>query len=77
MQFDPQAKLILPPLWYRVAWDPARGDFRHFQIDRITGPELVEGKPFWRQHVPFQSDVCPYAELGQKKKALRGAQGLS
>lgn len=23
-----QAKLILPPLWYLVGWDPTRDDFR-------------------------------------------------
>ncbi|RYE56066.1 MAG: HTH domain-containing protein, partial [Hyphomicrobiales bacterium] len=25
---EPQAMLILPPLWYLVGWDPARADFR-------------------------------------------------
>ncbi len=35
-QVEPQAMLILPPLWYLVGWDPARGDFRHFRMDRIT-----------------------------------------
>ena len=62
-EVEPQALLILPPLWYLVAWDPQRSDFRHFRMDRISGPELVEGKPFRRRHVPFDADVCPYAEL--------------
>ncbi|MDM7852790.1 WYL domain-containing protein [Pseudochrobactrum kiredjianiae] len=25
---EPQAMLILPPLWYLVAWDPTRDAFR-------------------------------------------------
>ncbi len=28
---EPQAMLILPPLWYLVAWDSTRKDFRHFE----------------------------------------------
>ena len=41
---EPQAMLILPPLWYLVAWDPAQEDFRHFRMDRISEPHCVEGK---------------------------------
>ena len=51
---EPQAMLILPPLWYLVAWDPAREDFRHFRMDRIGKPEIVEGDAFMRRHVPFE-----------------------
>lgn len=82
-EVEPQAMLILPPLWYLVAWDPGRSDFRHFRMDRITGPVLVEGKPFRRRHVPFADDVCPYGELerqlacAQMEKAPRRTQGLS
>jgi predicted DNA-binding transcriptional regulator YafY len=65
-EVEPQAMLILPPLWYLVAWDPLREGFRHFRMDRISGPELVEGKPFRRKHVPFADDVCPYAELERR-----------
>lgn len=68
-EVEPQALLILPPLWYLVAWDPLRGDFRHFRMDRISEPELVEGKPFRRRHVPFEADVCPYAELERRLAA--------
>jgi len=60
---EPQAMLILQPLWYLVAWDPARGDFRHFRMDRISNPECVLDEPFRRRHVPFEDDVCPYKEL--------------
>lgn len=62
-EVEPQAMLILPPLWYLVSWDPARGDFRHFRMDRIAGPVLVEGTAFRQRHVPFGEDVCPYSAL--------------
>jgi predicted DNA-binding transcriptional regulator YafY len=56
---EPQAMLILPPLWYLVAWDPSRQDFRHFRMDRISGPECVEDSTFRRRHVPFDDGVRP------------------
>ena len=62
-EVEPQAMLILPPLWYLVAWDPARQDFRHFRMDRIADPEPVEGSRFRQRHVPFEDDVCPYGDL--------------
>ncbi|NRB02591.1 MAG: WYL domain-containing protein, partial [Rhodobacteraceae bacterium] len=63
-QVEPQAMLILPPLWYLVAWDPAREDFRHFRMDRISAPEALADTQFRRRHVPFEDDVCPFSELG-------------
>lgn len=65
-EVEPQALLILPPLWYLVAWDAARDDFRHFRMDRINTPEIVEGSQFRRRHVPFEDDVCPFRELAQE-----------
>lgn len=62
-EVEPQAMLILQPLWYLVAWDPARDGFRHFRMDRISGPEIIEGAQFRRRHVPFEDDVCPYNDL--------------
>ena len=62
-EVEPQAMLILPPLWYLVGWDPARGDFRHFRMDRVSNPEPVPDTSFRRRHVPFEDDVCPYSEL--------------
>lgn len=62
-EVEPQAMLILPPLWYLVAWDATRADFRHFRMDRINNPEIVEGKPFRRRHVPFEDDICPFSEM--------------
>jgi predicted DNA-binding transcriptional regulator YafY len=64
-EVEPQAMLILPPLWYLVAWDPGRGDFRHFRMDRIRDPALLEGSPFRRRHVPFEADICPYRDLAR------------
>ena len=62
-QVEPQAMLILPPLWYLVAWDPARNDFRHFRMDRINEPKYVEGATFRRRHVPFEDEVSPIRDL--------------
>lgn len=56
---EPQAMLILPPLWYLVAWDPARDDFRHFRMDRVSAPEYVQNTVFRRRHVPFEENVRP------------------
>ncbi len=60
---EPQAMLILPPLWYLVAWDPARADFRHFRMDRISTPEYVQDTTFRRRHVPFEDHVRPIRHL--------------
>lgn len=62
-QVEPQAMLVLPPLWYLVAWDPAKDGFRHFRMDRISAPVPVEGSGFRYRHVPFEDDVCPYRDL--------------
>jgi predicted DNA-binding transcriptional regulator YafY len=56
---EPQAMLILPPLWYLVAWDPSRRDFRHFRMDRIKSPTHVEGQAFRRRAVTFDDGVRP------------------
>jgi predicted DNA-binding transcriptional regulator YafY len=60
---ESQAILILPPLWYIVAWDCGREDFRHFRMDRISKPEMVYGTQFRRRYVPFEDDICPFREL--------------
>ncbi|WP_071799536.1 helix-turn-helix transcriptional regulator [Natronohydrobacter thiooxidans] len=62
-EVEPQAMLILPPLWYLVGWDPEREGFRHFRMDRISNSETVAGTRFRRRHVPFEEDVCPYSEV--------------
>lgn len=64
-EVEPQAMLILPPLWYLVGWDPMRNDFRHFRMDRISRPEIVPDKGFRRRHVPFEDDVCPFSEMAR------------
>ncbi|PZU14960.1 MAG: ArsR family transcriptional regulator [Citromicrobium sp.] len=61
-EVEPQAMLILPPLWYLVAWDPGRDDFRHFRMDRIISPEPIPNTGFRRRHVPFGVDVCPFMD---------------
>ena len=62
---EPHALLILPPLWYLVAWDPARDDFRHFRMDRISRPAVADGAPFQRRHVPFEDHVRPVRDLSR------------
>ena len=62
---EPQAMLILPPLWYLVAWDPLREDFRHFRMDRISRPEIVAETDFRRRHVPFEKHVRPVRDLSR------------
>jgi predicted DNA-binding transcriptional regulator YafY len=62
---EPQAMLILPPLWYLVAWDPAREDFRHFRMDRISRPEVDKATTFRRRHVPFEDHVRPVRDLSR------------
>lgn len=62
---EPQAMLILPPIWYLVGWDPTPADFRHFRMDRISKPEVVRGAGFRRRRVPFEADVCPFSQLAR------------
>ena len=56
---EPQAMLILPPLWYLVAWDPGREDVRHFRMDRISCPKVSEGPPFRQRQITFDAGVQP------------------
>lgn len=60
---EPQAMLILQPLWYLVAWDPMREGFRHFRMDRISDPVCISDTHFRRRHVPFEKDVSPYRDV--------------
>lgn len=62
---EPHALLILPPLWYLVAWDPARDDFRHFRMDRISSPRVDERATFQRRHVSFEKHVRPVRDLSR------------
>ncbi|MCU0828989.1 MAG: WYL domain-containing protein [Tabrizicola sp.] len=72
---EPQAMLILPPLWYLVAWDPDRDGFRHFRMDRISAPEPLPDQSFRRRHVPFAADVCPYRELRRRQQRPEASPG--
>lgn len=62
-EVEPQAMLILPPLWYLVGWDASRADFRHFRMDRISAPMVIDGAAFRRRRVPFEADVCPFTKV--------------
>lgn len=56
---EPQAILILPPLWYLVAWDPDRQAIRHFRMDRIMKPICKEGATFRKRHIDFDDGIRP------------------
>jgi predicted DNA-binding transcriptional regulator YafY len=71
---EPQAMLMLLPLWYLVAWDPARAAFRHFRMDRISAPEVMEGVRFRQRHVPFEDDVCPFNAAAARLTAPAAAR---
>lgn len=62
---EPQAMLILPPLWYLVAWDLDRDDFRHFRMDRISTPKCLEDETFRKRHVPFDDHISPLKNLSR------------
>lgn len=62
---EPHAMLILPPLWYLVAWDPERDDFRYFRMDRISMPEVNQGAAFQRRHARFEDHVRPVRDLSR------------
>lgn len=47
--------------WYLIAWDPARGDWRSFRVDRIEGA-LKAGEPFVPRPPP--PDVAAKLERG-------------
>ncbi len=53
-EVEPQALLVLPPVWYIVGYDPARQDFRQFRMDRIDRPRLLDGTGFRRRAVQFE-----------------------
>lgn len=61
---EPQAVLILPPLWYLVAWDRSRQAIRHFRMDRICAPEALKGSSFTRRHIQFDDTVRPVRPSG-------------
>ena len=56
-EVEPQAMLVLPPLWYLVAWDPARDNFRHFRMDRISAPAPIRNTSFRQRYVPFEDHI--------------------
>lgn len=61
-EVEPQALLVRPPVWYVVAFDPAREDFRYFRMDRMRRPQAIEDKRFRRRTVPFEDNVCLLAD---------------
>lgn len=62
-EVEPQAMLVLPPLWYLVAWDSARDNFRHFRMDRISAPAPIKNTSFRQRYVPFEDHICPFKDV--------------
>ena len=62
-EVEPQAMLVLPPLWYLVAWDPARDNFHHFRMDRISAPAPIRNTSFRQRYVPFEDHICPFKDV--------------
>ena len=62
-EVEPQAMLVLPPLWYLVAWDPARDNFRHFRMVRISALALIRNTSFRQRYVPFEDHICPFKDV--------------
>lgn len=62
-EVEPQAMLVLPPLWYLIAWDPARDNFRHFRMDRISAPAPIRNTSFRQRYVPFEDHICPLKDV--------------
>lgn len=58
---EPQALLVRAPLWYLIAWDPAREGLRLFRMDRIGSPRVMEAEPFELRNLDLVTGVCPDA----------------
>jgi predicted DNA-binding transcriptional regulator YafY len=56
---EPQGLVHTGYRWYLVAWDPARGDWRTFRIDRMTG-EPANGTHFKPRPGPDGGDLRAY-----------------
>ncbi len=61
-EIEPQALLVLPPIWYVVGFDPVKQAFRNFRMDRIRNPAVLEGSEFRRKTIRFEEGVCSFAE---------------
>lgn len=55
---DPYRLVPLGAHWYLVAWDPDRGDWRVFRLDRVADPRAT-GRPFAPRPLPAD-DVAAY-----------------
>lgn len=48
---EPHALVTLGRRWYLVAWDPGRGAWRTFRVDRVSEPKLA-GRRFSIRNIP-------------------------
>lgn len=59
--------------WYLVAWDPARGDWRMFRLDRVTGPRAAGGR-FAPRRLPADDAAAFVRERNQRGRATGSRQ---
>jgi predicted DNA-binding transcriptional regulator YafY len=45
-QIEPHGLLVQPPVWYLIARDIEKGEFRTFRMDRISQPRLLRQQRF-------------------------------
>ncbi len=58
-EVEPYQLVHTPRRWYLLAWDPGRGDWRTFRVDRIQGPLGPPGARFTPRPLPAD-DVAAY-----------------
>jgi predicted DNA-binding transcriptional regulator YafY len=58
-EVEPYQLVHTPRRWYLLAWDPGRGDWRTFRVDRIQGPLGPSGARFTPRPLPAD-DVAAY-----------------
>lgn len=64
---DPHAMLVLSPAWYMIGYDPDKGAFRHFRMDRI-GSAIVLDETFRRQALIVDEGECPFSTSFSQSK---------
>ncbi len=65
-EVEPQALLVLPPIWYVIGYDPDKAAFRNFRMDRIKKPALAEGSRFRRRTIDLEESYCTYLSVWDK-----------
>jgi predicted DNA-binding transcriptional regulator YafY len=67
---EPHSLVNLGRRWYLVAWDPARGDWRTFRLDRLERPAPAGGR-FTARTLPDGDDAASYVARNRRAMASR------